>query len=87
MVQLGEDPWGIGQAVILAIPFTYPVIAAKAMYTGEYAVLLFGIVYQLVFTAVIIYIASRFFSSEKIMTARLKFSKHSTFSLKGLKRK
>jgi ABC-2 type transport system permease protein len=64
-----------GQAVILAIPFTYPVLAAKAMYTGEFLAILGGLVYQVLFTAVVIFIASRFFSSEKVLTARLTLRK------------
>ncbi|MDO9537343.1 MAG: ABC transporter permease [Thermoplasmata archaeon] len=73
---------GIAQGFILAIPFTYPVLAAKAMYTGEFTIILFGIVYQIIFTGVIIYIASWFFSSEKILTARLNFKKGRGLSLK-----
>jgi ABC-2 type transport system permease protein len=78
-VDIGQLP-GIAQGVILAIPFTYPVLAAKAMYTGEFMLLLFGIVYQIIFTGIIIYIASRFFSSEKIFTTRFNLKKSKGFS-------
>ncbi len=74
MIDISQLP-NVGQALILAIPFTYPVLAAKSMYTGDFSMVLFGIVYQIIFTAIIIYVASWFFSSEKIMTARLKFTK------------
>jgi ABC-2 type transport system permease protein len=73
-VDIGQLP-AIAQGIILAIPFTYPVLAAKAMYTGEFMILLFGIVYQVIFTGIIIYIASWFFSSEKILTARFNLKK------------
>lgn len=73
-VDISQLP-ALGQGVILAIPFTYPVLAAKAMYTGEFMLILVGIVYQVVFTAAVIYVASRFFSSEKVLTARLSFGK------------
>ncbi|MFO7619431.1 MAG: ABC transporter permease [Thermoplasmata archaeon] len=72
---------GVAQTVILAIPFTYPVLAAKAMYTGDFTLIYFGIIYQVIFTAIIIYIASWFFSSEKIMTVRLALKKTRGFSL------
>jgi ABC-2 type transport system permease protein len=80
LVDLSQLP-GLAQILILAIPFTYPVLAAKAMYTGEFTVIIFGIIYQVIFTAIIIYVASWFFSSEKIMTARLTLKKASDFKL------
>jgi ABC-2 type transport system permease protein len=70
---------GAAQVAILAIPFTYPALAAKAMYTGEFAIILFGIVYQVIFTGIVIYTASRFFSSEKILTARFRLRKGKGF--------
>jgi len=67
-------PGGL-QAIIYAIPFSYPSIASKALYTKDYAVVALGVVYQLVFTAVVLFIAARLFASEKIMTARLKWGR------------
>ncbi len=67
-------PGGI-QAVIYAIPFSYPSIASKALYTKEYSVVALGIVYQLAFTAIVLIIAARFFASEKIMTAKLRWGR------------
>ena len=69
-VDIAQLP-GAVQGIVLAIPFSYPVIASKALYTGDYFFVLVGIVYQVIFTAMTIYIAARFFSSEKILTARL----------------
>lgn len=63
------------QGVIMAIPFSYPIIASKALYTGEYLYVLIGIVYQVIFTTITIYLAARLFSSEKILTARLNLKK------------
>jgi ABC-2 type transport system permease protein len=63
------------KGVIMAIPFSYPVIASKALYTGEYLYVLIGILYQIIFTAITIYLAARLFSSEKILTARLNLKK------------
>jgi len=63
------------QAVIYAIPFSYSTLAAQAMYTKDYIVVVLGIVYQVAFTAVVLFIAARFFASEKVLTARLRFGR------------
>jgi ABC-2 type transport system permease protein len=63
------------KAVLFAIPYSHPVIAAKAVVVGDYGTVLFGIIYVAIFTIVIMYIASRFFATEKILTAKLKFGK------------
>jgi ABC-2 type transport system permease protein len=63
------------QAVIYGIPFSYPILAAKAIYTKDYLVVLLGIVYQVVFTGVILLLATKFFASEKVLTAKLEFKR------------
>ncbi|MGB9684283.1 MAG: ABC transporter permease [Candidatus Bathyarchaeales archaeon] len=65
--------------VFYAIPFSHPVIASKAVIMGDYWTVVFGIVYVSAFTLVVMYAASKFFATEKILTAKLKF--------KGLKRR
>jgi ABC-2 type transport system permease protein len=42
---------------------------------GDYTTVLFGIVYVAAFTVVIMYIASRLFATEKILTAKLRFKR------------
>jgi ABC-2 type transport system permease protein len=71
------------QGVILAIPFSYPILASKALYTGDFLIIMAGIVYQVIFTTLTIVVAARFFSSEKILTARfkLKGGKKSAFPI------
>ncbi len=59
--------------VIYAIPYCHPIIAAKAVTMGDYWTTVLGIVYVAAFTLVIMYIASRLFATEKILTAKLKF--------------
>ena len=59
------------QAMVYALPFSYPVLAAKAMYTSQFTMIFIGIIYQIVFTLVTIYAASWLFSSEKILTAKI----------------
>jgi ABC-2 type transport system permease protein len=59
--------------LIYALPFSHPIIAAKAVTMGDYLTVIFGIVYVAIFTFVIMYAASRLFATEKILTAKLKF--------------
>ena len=61
--------------LILAIPYSHPIIAARAAVTGDYMLATGGIVYVTAFTIVILYIAARFFATEKILTARIKLEK------------
>jgi len=66
---------GALQGVLYAVPFTYPILAAKALYTHQYGLIAFGIIYQVVFTAAVLYLATRMFSTEKVLTAKLSFGK------------
>lgn len=59
--------------ILYAIPFSQPVIASKAIIMGDYTTATLGIVYVAAFTLVIMYVASRLFATEKILTAKLKF--------------
>jgi ABC-2 type transport system permease protein len=66
------------KAVFYAIPYSHPILAAKAVVTGDFGTVVFGIVYVAIFTVVIMYIASRLFATEKILTAKLRFGKGKT---------
>jgi ABC-2 type transport system permease protein len=59
--------------ILLAIPFTHPMLASNISFTGNYLQAIGGIVYMAIFTVVVLYIASRLFGTEKILTAKLKF--------------
>lgn len=61
--------------VLLAIPFTHPMLASNVAFTGDYLTAVIGIVYMSIFTVVVLYIAARIFGTEKILTAKLKFRK------------
>jgi len=61
--------------VLLAIPFTHPMLASKVAFTGDYLTAVIGIAYVSVFTIVVLYIAARLFGTEKILTAKLKLRK------------
>jgi len=59
--------------VLLAIPYTHPMLAARAGFTGDYTTAVLGIAYVTAFTLTILYIAARVFTTEKILTARIRF--------------
>jgi ABC-2 type transport system permease protein len=61
------------KAILFAIPYSQPIIASKAVIMNDYTTVIFGIIYVAAFTIVIMYIASRLFATEKILTAKLKF--------------
>jgi len=63
------------KAIFYAIPFSQPIIASKAVVLGDYSTVIFGIVYVAAFTVVIMYVASRLFATEKILTAKLKLKR------------
>lgn len=63
--------------VLLAIPYTHSIIASKAAFLGNYTVVLQSIAYIAAFTVVVLYLAARIFSTERIITARF-----SSFSIR-----
>ncbi len=63
-------PLGL-QIILYAIPFSYPMITARVVLLGNYFVPLLGIFYNAAFTALVLLIATKFFSSEKVVTARI----------------
>jgi ABC-2 type transport system permease protein len=63
--------------ILLAIPFTHPMLASNVVFTGNYLVAVGGIVYMAIFTVVVLYVAARLFGTEKILTAKLKFKRFS----------
>ncbi|XES77830.1 MAG: ABC transporter permease [Candidatus Bathyarchaeia archaeon] len=64
------------KTVFYAIPFSHPIIASKAVVLGDYATVAFGILYVGIFTLVIMYVASRLFATEKILTAKFRLGKN-----------
>jgi ABC-2 type transport system permease protein len=71
---LSSLPAGM-QAVVLAIPFSYPIIASQALYTQQYLPAVFGMIYQVIFTAIVLALAARIFSTERILTAKIELGK------------
>jgi len=69
---LNTLPFGL-RIFLLALPFTHPVLAFQATMTGDYFTAILGIAYVAAFTLGILYVASRIFATEKILTMRLGF--------------
>ena len=63
--------------ILLAIPFTHPLLASNVAFTGNYLLAIGGIIYMAIFTVGVLYIAARLFGTEKILTAKLKFRRFS----------
>jgi len=63
--------------ILLAIPFTHPLLASNVAFTGNYLLAIGGIVYMAIFTVGVLYVAARLFGTEKILTAKLKFRRFS----------
>jgi len=61
------------QYILLAIPYTHTMIAAKAAFLGEYFVVVRSIFFIGIWTVALLYIAARIFSTERIITARFTF--------------
>jgi len=70
------------QWILLVIPYTHSIIATKAAFMGDFALVLRSIGYISVFTVVVLYIAARIFSTERIITSRF-----TTIDLRKLLRK
>jgi len=63
----------VARVVLLAIPYTHPMLAAQASVTGDYLTAVLGIGYVALFTVALLYVAAKLFATEKILTAKLKF--------------
>ncbi len=61
--------------VLLALPFSHPTIAANAVVLKDYGVVIGGIAYLAVFTLVVLFIAARMFSTERVITAKITFGR------------
>lgn len=61
--------------LIYAIPFSHPFLASSYLFFDQYQPVIFGIIYQFVFFVIFVYIGARIFSSDKLITLKLNFSK------------
>jgi len=63
------------RVIVLAIPFTHPFLASQNLIFGNYAVVLYGILYMLVVFMILVFIAGRIFSTDRVLTMKLGFRK------------
>jgi ABC-2 type transport system permease protein len=70
-IDAGALPYAL-RLVLYAIPFSHPIIVSKAVIMGDYVTPALSIFYVSFFTLALMYVASRLFATEKILTAKLK---------------
>ncbi|MGB8958080.1 MAG: ABC transporter permease, partial [Candidatus Aminicenantales bacterium] len=61
--------------LILAIPFSHPFLVSQNLYLGNYGMIAAGLGYMLVVFVVLTIFAARIFSTDKILTMKLRFGK------------
>ena len=60
---------------ILAIPFSHPFLVSQNIYLGNYGMIAAGLAYMLIVFGVLVVFAARVFSTDKILTMKLRFGK------------
>jgi ABC-2 type transport system permease protein len=60
------------KAFVFAIPFSHPMLAIRGLMFNDYALVLGGIAYMVVFNLVVIYIVARTFKTDRLLTGRKK---------------
>lgn len=61
--------------ILYAIPFSHPFMAAPNLFLHNYEKVLYGIGYEILFFAVFVYIATKIFSSDRILTMKLRLKR------------
>ena len=61
-------PWF--QLLLLAIPYTHSILAAKAAFLGSNLTVVRSVVFISLWTVVVLYLATKIFSTERVITAR-----------------
>jgi ABC-2 type transport system permease protein len=61
--------------LVYAIPFSHPFLAAPNILLRQYQNVVYGIIYMAAFFAFFVFLASKIFSTDKILTMRLNFKK------------
>jgi len=63
------------QIILYLMPYTHAILASKAAFVGDYFIMLRSIACISLFSIIILYIAARIFTTEKIITAKLTLRK------------
>jgi ABC-2 type transport system permease protein len=61
--------------LIMAIPFSHPFMATPNIMLGHYSAVLYGILYMAVVFLVLVFIAARIFSTDRVLTMKLRWGK------------
>lgn len=61
--------------LVLAIPFSHPFLVSQNIYLGHYGMIAAGLGYMLLVFIVLVIYAARIFSTDKILTMKLRFGK------------
>jgi ABC-2 type transport system permease protein len=61
--------------LILAIPFSHPFLAAPNIMLGHYSAVIYGILYMAVVFLVLVVAAARIFSTDRVLTMKLRWGK------------
>jgi ABC-2 type transport system permease protein len=68
-LDLSSIPYVI-RYIVYAIPFSYPFLSIQKVIMDEFAFIFFGLIYQIIFFAVFVVLASKVFTSDLILTWR-----------------
>ncbi len=61
--------------LVLAIPFSHPFLASQNIMLENYSAVLYGILYMAVFFGVMVFMAARIFSTDRVLTMKLRWGK------------
>ncbi len=61
--------------LVLAIPFSHPFLATQNIMLGRYAAVLYGILYMAVIFLILVVLAARIFSTDRVLTMKLRWRK------------
>jgi ABC-2 type transport system permease protein len=61
--------------LVMAIPFSHPFLAVQNLYLQNYGAIMAGIAYEAVLFGILVLIAARIFSTDKILTMKLRWGK------------
>lgn len=59
--------------LVYAIPFSYPFLAPRAIIFGNHGIVFIGFAYMALFAAACILVAARIFSTDRVLTAKLRW--------------
>lgn len=66
------------KALVLLIPFSHPFLASQNILLGNYNIVFNGIIYMLAVFIILILIAGRIFSTDRVLTVKLRFGRKRT---------